>query len=149
GISRDARGDAADRLALELGIGEVDLAEIGHPRRRELALGIAAHLQQILGGGAVEQAGIHMGQAEMRGERPGDRALAACRGAIDGDDHVSCLRSHRRSVARNASGLSFGIEWAASSLTANEAPGTRSAKPARVAGRASSYWPVTNRVRAP
>jgi hypothetical protein len=28
-----------------------------------------------------------MGQAEMRGERAGDRALAARGGSVDGDDH--------------------------------------------------------------
>jgi hypothetical protein len=33
-IDRDARGDAAGRLALQLGIGEVDLREIAGARRR-------------------------------------------------------------------------------------------------------------------
>ena len=72
-ISRDARGDPADRLALQIGVGEVDLGKIGRARGGEFALGIAAELEQVEGGGAVEQAGVHMGQAEMLSERAGDR----------------------------------------------------------------------------
>ena len=44
GIGRDARGDAADRLALQLGIGEVDLREVAGAGRGELALRVAAQL---------------------------------------------------------------------------------------------------------
>ena len=70
------------------GLGEIDLAEVAGARGGELAVRIAAHLQQVEGGGAVEQAGIHMGQPEMRGEGAGDRALAAGGGSVDGDDHA-------------------------------------------------------------
>ena len=44
-IGRDARGDAADRLALQLGVGEVDLREVAGAGGGELAFRVAADLR--------------------------------------------------------------------------------------------------------
>ncbi len=55
-------------------------------QRFEFARRIAAPAPQVERHGAIEQAGVHVRQAEMFRQRPSDGALAARRGTIDGDD---------------------------------------------------------------
>ena len=50
-------------------------------------VGVAVIELRLIADGAIEQPGVEHGQAEMRGERLGDRALARRGGPIDGDDH--------------------------------------------------------------
>ena len=66
--------------------------------------GIAAPSPQVQRDRAVEQAGVHVRQAEMRGERAGDRALAACRGPVDGES-PACVAD------------AFGVGWMRVALT--------------------------------
>ena len=49
--------------------------------------------------GAIEQAGVEMGEAELRGDALGQRALARSRRTIDGDDHGLAPRLTARSPA--------------------------------------------------
>ena len=115
-IGRDARGDAADRLALQFGIGEIDLAEVAGAHGRELALRVAAPAQQVKGDRAVEQAGVEMREVEAAGEGAGDGALAARRRSVDGDDH-------RLPMRRN------GVFWQGPHDVLTEAGGCGRARP--------------------
>ena len=47
--------------------------------------GIAAEAHQVQSNRAIQQTGVHVRQAIMFGERPGDRPLPACRWSIDRD----------------------------------------------------------------
>ena len=47
-----------------------------------------AGIEQRLGHRAIEQAGVEMAQAVMRGEPLAERALAGRRRSVDGDDHA-------------------------------------------------------------
>ena len=53
----------------------------------------AAQALHVAGHGAVEQAGVEVMQAEARGDALGQRALARCGRAVDGDDHGRIPRS--------------------------------------------------------
>jgi hypothetical protein len=87
GIGGDAAGDGTYGFAPELSIGRVDLGDaLAGAHGLKLAAGVAAETKHAERDRAVEHAGIHVRQAEMAGERAGDGALAAGRGAIDGDD---------------------------------------------------------------
>src|SRR3546814_14324140 len=62
-------------------------SKIAGGKRVGCIVGIAVIELRLITHGAIEQPGVEHGQAEMRGERLGDRALARRGGAIDGDDH--------------------------------------------------------------
>src|SRR3546814_4873303 len=53
-------------------------------------VGVAMIELRLIADRAIEQPGVEHGQAEMRGERLGDRTLARRGGPVDGDDH--CCR---------------------------------------------------------
>ena len=106
-VSRDARGDAADRLALQLGVVEVDLRQVaGASPRRTRSRG-RRPFEQVEGDRSVEQSGVHVGQAEMRASARGDRALAARRRPVDGDDHAALSVS--RAAAKPGKLVSTGV----------------------------------------
>ena len=50
-------------------------------------VGVEAAIGDPLADGAIEEAGVEIGQAEMAGEPRRERALAGRRRSVDGDDH--------------------------------------------------------------
>ncbi len=80
---RLARLAGAQRLA-----GEVGHVEIFGDGRGDLDIvEREAAVEHDAADTAIEQAGVEMRQAEMRGEPPGDGALARGRRSVDRDDH--------------------------------------------------------------
>ena len=61
------------RFASQFLVLGIDAEHVARPQRLELARRIAAPAPQVQRDRAVQQAGVHVRQAEMRGERAGDR----------------------------------------------------------------------------
>ena len=83
---------------------------------------IAARIQHAPADRAVQQAGVEMRQAEMRGEPPRQRALAGRGRPVDGDDQAravtpSTRRAERRSSARRNPGKLVSMKLASSTAT--------------------------------
>lgn len=88
-MRRDARRRCAGRFRFEFGIAKHGLAEITGGESIFLIRRIAAPAQRCKADGSVEQPRVQMWKTEMACQGAGDRALAGCRGTIDGYDHDS------------------------------------------------------------
>src|SRR5690606_15260534 len=84
-------GEPARRFAAQLRVGE---KAVGKGRGRERVtgiVGISAVEKHLPSDSPVQQAGVEVGQAEVRGQGFGDGALAGCGRAVDSDDHSRAL----------------------------------------------------------
>jgi hypothetical protein len=71
------------------------------PRRRRRRHRPAGGIDERLGDGAVDQAGVEMAQAVMGGEFPAERAFARGGRSVDGDDHERSHPSERISSTKS------------------------------------------------
>ncbi len=84
---RDARRGFADRVGGEaVSVERVEIERCRGGDGGRLVVEIVAGRDQPVGDGAVGQAGIEMAEPEMLGEPARERALAACRRTVDGND---------------------------------------------------------------
>ena len=86
GMHRDATGQAATGLAAQFGVGQQRVGKGAGGCGVLGRIGVAAVQQHLSAHGAIQHAGVEVRQAVMRGQCPGDGALAAGGGAVDGDD---------------------------------------------------------------
>src|SRR4051794_25808380 len=70
--------------------------------RNHLVSEIGPGIQQRLGHGAVDHAGIEMTIAVMRGQSLAERALTGGGGSIDGDDHENSGAARARRSGRSS-----------------------------------------------
>ena len=123
-VDRDTTGKPPDCLAAQFRVGQQTVGEVRRSKSIRLAVGVASCELHLPPDRAVEQAGIEMRQAEMRGYGLGKSALAAGGGSVDGDDHgASCLASQARRIASLSIGRSVKKPCAAPGTTPNSAPG--------------------------
>src|SRR5690606_33648159 len=108
--------------ALEVGGGEA-AGEFGRPERVDDA---AAVLERLHADGAVEQAGVEMGEAEVRGEGAADGTLAGGGWAVDGDGegHQPVSLAPRQRMSSTKLGKLVAMVAASSIVT-----GWRAARP--------------------
>ena len=74
----------------------------GDPAGRRGIVGIEAALGHRPADGAVEEAGVEIGQAVVGGEPRGERALARRRRPVDGDDHGATIMPARSPPATSS-----------------------------------------------
>ena len=90
-MDRNPTGEATGRFAAQLRISHQVVGKITRDQRITGIVWIATVQRTLPPNRAVEQPGIEMRQAEMRGEGLGDGAFARSSGAIDGDDHARAI----------------------------------------------------------
>jgi len=98
-IGRNRRGDPRHGLAPQLLVRGIDAQHVGRPKRFEFARRVPAPSPQVERDGAIEQPGVHVRQAEVRGERPGDGPLPARGRSVD-RDHERARRGSPPGVIR-------------------------------------------------
>ena len=116
----DMGGGLADDVGADGGIaGPAEVHGLGAPDGIGLVLGIALGLQHRQRGQAVERAGIQMGETEMRRQLLGQGALAACRGAVNGDDdaHGASITAPSPAIKSRYSGNEVAIMVTSSTVT--------------------------------
>ena len=122
GDRRDDRGRLADVVALQRGL--VELRRIDAPSRRRSRASrvgrLMAGIEQRLRHRAIEQPGVEMAQAVMRGELLAERALAGGRRSVDGDDHERS--APRRRISSVKPGKLVAMKAASSTPTGCSLP---------------------------
>ena len=86
-MQRDTAGEAAGFLGAQFGVEQQAVGEAARGEGVAAVVGVTAVEEHLPPDRAVEQPGVEMRQAEVRGESLGDGTLARGSGAVDGDDH--------------------------------------------------------------
>src|SRR5690606_19928217 len=86
-VDRDAARQPPCRFAAQLWIGQQPVRKGRRGERVAGIVGVAAVEEHLASDGAIEQPGVEVRQAVMRGEGAGDGAFARGGGSVDGDDH--------------------------------------------------------------
>ena len=97
GNCRDHRGRVAHFLGFQDRIAELFGIEFhGGGNGQRLIAQVGTRLQQGIGDRAIDHAGIEVAVAVVVSQPLAERALARCRGTVDGDDHAYPGPAHSR-----------------------------------------------------